>query len=155
MERKAPLPPLFWNKNAPKAPNGGVSRVGNQLVRMRSRIPSLKDMETGTAPARHFLTPARVTQPKRKKQEAGTPAPCFFIPSSGPTPAPALIPPCPAGHTSDAIPTGPAPRACQPIGGGLHGAEPTFGPALCQRTDNRPGPTRGGPPIPRTPASPL
>ena len=56
--------------------------------------------------------------------------------------------PCPAGHTSDAIPTGPAPRACQPIGGGLHGAEPTFGPALCQRTDNHPGPTRGGPPCP-------
>lgn len=35
MERKAPLRPIFWNKNAPKAPNGGVSRVGYQLVRMR------------------------------------------------------------------------------------------------------------------------
>ena len=38
MERKARLPPIFWNKNAPKAPNGGVSRVGNQLVRMRSPV---------------------------------------------------------------------------------------------------------------------
>ena len=38
MERKAPLPPIFRNKNAPKAPYGGVSRVGNQLVRMRSPV---------------------------------------------------------------------------------------------------------------------
>ena len=38
MERKASLSPLFRNKNAPKAPYGGVSRVGNQLVRMRSPV---------------------------------------------------------------------------------------------------------------------
>ena len=38
MERKASLLPLFRNKNAPKAPDGGVSRVGYQLVRMRSPV---------------------------------------------------------------------------------------------------------------------
>ena len=38
MERKAQLLPHFWNKNAPQAPYGGVSRVGYQLVRMRSPV---------------------------------------------------------------------------------------------------------------------
>ena len=38
MERKARLSLLFQNKNAPKAPNGGISRVENQLVRMRSPV---------------------------------------------------------------------------------------------------------------------
>jgi hypothetical protein len=153
MERKARLPPLFWNKNAPKAPDGGVSRVGYQLVRMRSPFPSLKDMETGTAPTRTLSNTSASNTAQKRETGGRNPAPCFFMPFNAFRP-PASSP-CPAGHTSDAIPTGPALRACQPIGGGLHGAEPTFGPALCQRTDNRPGPTRGGQPIPRTPASPL
>ena len=34
MEGKARLLPLFRNKSAPKAPDGGVSRVGNQFLRM-------------------------------------------------------------------------------------------------------------------------
>ena len=38
MERKARLSLLVQNKNAPKAPNGGISRVENQLVRMRSPV---------------------------------------------------------------------------------------------------------------------
>ena len=38
MERKAPLPPISRNKNAPKAPESGTPRVGNQLVRMRSPV---------------------------------------------------------------------------------------------------------------------
>ena len=38
MERKVPQHHNFWNKNALKAPNGGVSRVGYQLVRMRSPV---------------------------------------------------------------------------------------------------------------------
>ena len=77
MEWKAPLYPIPRNKKAPKAPESGTPRVGNQLVRMRSPNHLLKDIETGTAPTRHFLTLTRATQPKSKKQEA-TPGPLFF-----------------------------------------------------------------------------
>ena len=38
MERKAPLPPIFRNKKAPKAPESGTPRADNQLVRMRSPV---------------------------------------------------------------------------------------------------------------------
>ena len=86
MERKAPLSPISRNKKAPKAPESGAPRVGNQLVRMRSQYHSLKDIETGAAPTRHFLTPTRATQPKRKKQEA-TPGPLFFHAPQQSTPA--------------------------------------------------------------------
>ncbi len=127
--------------------------ISAPLVRMRSPFPSLKDMETGTAPTRTLSNTSASNTAQKRETGGRNPAPCFFMPFNAFRP-PASSP-CPAGHTSDAIPTGPALRACQPIGGGLHGAEPTFGPALCQRTDNRPGPTRGGQPIPRTPASPL
>ena len=38
MERKAPLPSISRNKKAPKAPESGAPRIGNQLVRMRSPV---------------------------------------------------------------------------------------------------------------------
>ena len=103
MERKASLSPFSRNKNAPKALESGTPRVGNQLVRMRSPNHLLKDMETGTAPTRHFLTPVRATQPKRKKQEAN-PGPLFLY-------APRWAAPCPPSHApqgiqAPAIPTG-------------------------------------------------
>lgn len=44
----------------------------------------------------------------------------------------------PQGIRATQSPRGPVSRACQPISGGLHGAEPTFGPALHPSTDNRP-----------------
>ena len=50
MERKVRLIPISRNKKTPKAPESGTPRVGNQLVRMRSPFPSLKDIETGAAP---------------------------------------------------------------------------------------------------------
>ena len=108
MERKAPLPPLFWNKNAPKAPNGGVSRVGYQLVRMRSPFPSLKDMETGTAPTRTLSNTSASNTAQKRETGGRNPAPCFFMPFNAFRP-PASSP-CPAGHTSDAIPTGTPPQ---------------------------------------------
>ena len=43
-------------------------------------------------------------------------------------------------------PRGPVPRIFQPIGGGLHGAEPTFGPALYQGTTTAHAPPVAGHP---------
>lgn len=52
-------------------------------------------------------------------------------------------------------PRGPVIRACQPSSGGLHGAEPSFDPALLPTADNRPGFACGGPPSRRHLATPL
>ena len=38
MDEKVPEPMALRNKNAPKAPETGTPRVGNQLVRMRSAV---------------------------------------------------------------------------------------------------------------------
>ena len=105
MERKASLLPNFRNKKAPKAPESGTPRAGNQLVRMRSPNHSLKDMETGTAPTRHFLTQYE-QHSRNARNRRPTPAPCFIMLPSGPPPL--LRPPshAPQGIQAPAIPTG-------------------------------------------------
>ena len=69
MERKAPLPPISRNKNAPKASESGTPRAGNQLVRMRSPNHSLKDMETGAVPTLALSNTS--TSNTAKTQETG------------------------------------------------------------------------------------
>ena len=83
---------------------------------------------------------------KSCKREA--PAPCFFMLSDSPHHVPRGYARASFASRIQATqsPRGQCPRACQPIGGGLHGAEPTSNPALCQGHDNRPGFARGGPP---------
>jgi len=54
----------------------------------------------------------------------------------------------PQGITATQSPRGPACRLLQSIGGGLHGAEPTSGPALLPGVCVRPSSHRGGPPGP-------
>ena len=70
--------------------------------------------------------------PKNEKTGGRNPAPCFLCPPTLFSPRP--HPHAPQGIQATQSPRGQRPRACQPIGGGLHGAEPTFDPAL------RPGP---------------
>lgn len=106
MDRKVPKTMALRNKNAPKVPNSGTPEVGNQLVRMRSGIPLLKDTETGTAPH----TALSNTSPENiaRTQETGSrnPAPCFFMfPITAPYPA-RKCESVSGSHQSDAIPTG-------------------------------------------------
>ena len=153
MERKALLPPLFWNKNAPKAPDGGVSRVGYQLVRMRSPFPSLKDMETGTAPTRTLSNTSASNTAQKRETGGRNPAPCFFMPFNAFRP-PASSP-CPAGHTSDAIPTGASFQHPAAYRRGIAWSGTNLWPRLMPRADNRLRSARGGPPMGRHPATQL
>lgn len=97
------------------------------LVRMRSPNHSLKDMETGTAPTRHFLTPTRATQRKRKKQEAEPRPPVFSCFPIASTTSPTKKPHVPgricesvaARIQAPATPTGSSCPIPQPIGGGI------------------------------------
>ena len=125
------------------------------LVRMRSQYHTLKDMETGTAPTRHFLTPVRATQPKRKKQEAASGPLFFHVPQrTAPRPCPSSPVLCPAGHPSASNPHGAnVPGLASPSAGDCDGADKTSDPALCQAADNRPRLARGGPPVSRNKSS--
>ncbi len=55
----------------------------------------------------------------------------------------------PQGIIATQSPRGTASKSPQPIGGGLHGAEPTTDPALYPAADNLPALARGGPPSPQ------
>ena len=71
-----------------------------------------------------------------------TPAPCFFMSFNGFRPPTSSL--CPAGHTSDAIPTGPASQSLPAHRRGIAWSGHTFGPALCPRNENRPRLIRAG-----------
>ena len=105
MERKASLSPIPRNKKAPKAPESGTSRVGNQLVRMRSPSHSFKDMETGTAPTL-ALSNTDTSNTAETQETGGHTASCFFMPIANR--APVSRPPshAPQGIQAPAIPTG-------------------------------------------------
>lgn len=121
MERKASKTTPTRDKKASNAPESGTPRDGNQLVRMRSPFHSLKDI-TRNGPTFALLT-------QHIQEAGGQPRPPAFSMS--------LIH-APQGIRATQSPRGPASRACQTIGGGLHGAEPTFDPAFRPATDTRP-----------------
>ena len=83
----------------------------------------------------------------------GGPAPCFFMPSNSFLPPTSS--PCPAGHTSEAIPTGQRPRALTAHRRGIAPSGHTFGPALCHGNDNRPPVPSWRAPTPRPSTNPL
>ena len=105
MERKALLSPLSRNKKAPKAPESGTPRGGNQLVRMRSQYHLLKDMETGTAP-KLTLSNTNASDTAKMQETGGHTRPPVFScsPSAHPSPAPKSH--APQGIQVPAIPTG-------------------------------------------------
>ena len=86
-----------------------------------------------------------------KKLQVGDLGPLFFHAPSGPTQKPMARRPSqrrnPHGDQPPPIPL--------LIGGGLHGAEPTFDPALLPAADNRPAFARGGLPATDTLTTPL
>ena len=131
MERKAPLPPISRNKKAPKAPESGTPRVGNQLVRMRSQFLLLKDIETGTAPtlALSNTNPEQHSQNTRNRRPHA--APCFFMLSIGP-PRSRQKSHAPQGIQARQSPRGQPPSAGKPIGGGLYRADPPLTPPYAQ-----------------------
>ena len=138
----------FPEQKCPKVPESGTPRAGNQLVRMRSPNHSLKDIEAEAALTRHFLTPERAAQPKRKKQEA-TSGPLFFHAPQRTATRPLFFVPRPMPRRASKrqqSPRGQRPRACQPIGGGLRRRGQNLWPRLAPGPDNLPRFARGGPP---------
>lgn len=128
MERKAPLSPYSRNKNALKGPESGTLRAGNQLVRMRSQFPSLKDIEAGAAPARSLSNTRPDNIARDTENRRPPPAPCFFMFPSGP-PRPRSSKPMPRRAYKRGNPHGANfPGLAQPIGGGLHRADPPLTP---------------------------
>ena len=74
---------------------------------------------------------------RRQKIAAGGPGPLFFHTLQR-LPALDLIPMPRRAYERRQFPRGHAPGPDSPSAGNCHGAEPTFGPSLCQGLDNRP-----------------
>ena len=154
MERKAPLPSIFRNKKASKAPESGTPRVGNQLVRMRSPFPLLNDMETGTAPTLALSNTS--TSNTAETQETGdhTRPPVFSCsPADRPGPCPRPMPR--RASKRQQSPRGQLASFLHCSAGDCDGADKTFGPALCPSADNHPRLARGGPPASMASTTPL
>ena len=145
---------MRWSGNNYKSSKIVTKNIIWLLVRMRSPFPSLKDMETKTAPARHFLTPGRVTQPRRKKQEAGTRPPVFSCSPAGPPRPQPSKPHAPQGIRATQSPRGQRPGLASPSVGDCMERNQPLAPPYARGAATAQAPPVAGRPVPAS-ATPL